>query len=316
MITQLTFNNDYCLSFGSGSVKLGALCGMTPYLFTDTACTTPDTSTPTTSSTLPGSTGACVLSYASSNVTVNGHSSGSSSISAKNPYSADYSNTGSDGICYVGATTSSKKSTCFAGSETLVLESGEVKQISDIRVGDKVMVTSINSILAGSSSTVNRFSEVIVYPHAADNTIEAKFTHITTIGTTGVHEIKLTPDHLVLGGSCDNTLMSLVTAASLTISDCLQTVNGKEKITAIDFVQKKGIYTVVVLDADALLVVNGIVASSFGSNHAVANAFYNIHRFFYRLSSAVLGDNAKAVGVSVLAINTVTAFGDLMASAF
>ena len=42
-----------------------------------------------------------------------------------------------------------------------------------------------------------------------------------------------------------------------------------------------GVYTIVTDKADDLVVVNGIVASPFAVNHAVANAVYNVHRVLY-----------------------------------
>ena len=40
--------------------------------------------------------------------------------------------------------------------------------------------------------------------------------------------------------------------------------------------------------AGELLVVNGVVASPFALNHAVADAYYNIHRGMYRLAPWLL----------------------------
>ena len=64
------------------------------------------------------------------------------------------------------------KKACFAGSETLSLESGESKAISDVKVGDRV--------LAANAAGNTMFSDVIFVPHGA-NTEIALFTRISTV---------------------------------------------------------------------------------------------------------------------------------------
>jgi predicted Zn-dependent protease len=46
------------------------------------------------------------------------------------------------------------------------------------------------------------------------------------------------------------------------------------------------VYTIVT--TEEFVVVNGIIASSFGANHMMANLYYNIHRFMYALSPFLL----------------------------
>jgi hypothetical protein len=72
---------------------------------------------------------------------------------------------------YTPPTSSSADKACFAGSETLHLESGEVRAISDVRVGDRVL----SADAAGRTS----YSDVVYVPHRA-NSDDALFTHITT----------------------------------------------------------------------------------------------------------------------------------------
>jgi Hint module len=157
---------------------------------------------------------------------------------------------------------------CFAGSETVTLESGGVKPISEVRAGDRV--------LAADASRRTMFSEVVYVPHAsnADKTV---FTHITT---TQGRDIKMTHSHILPAGACGSTsLLPDVYASSVTVGDCIMTVSGMEEVSAVETVQGEGLYTIVT--KEEYVVVNGIIASPFAYNHIMANLYYNIHRFVY-----------------------------------
>jgi hypothetical protein len=157
---------------------------------------------------------------------------------------------------------------CFAGSESVTLESGEMKPISEVRAGDRV--------LAADSSRRTLFSEVVFVPHA-ENTDKAVFTHITT---THGRDIKMTSSHIIPAGACGSTSpLPDVYASSVTVGDCIITVSGMEKVSAVETVQGQGLYTVVT--KEEYVVVNGIIASPFAFNHMLANLYYNIHRFVY-----------------------------------
>lgn len=70
------------------------------------------------------------------------------------------------------------------------------------------------------------------------------------------------------------------------LGDCIQTISGQEKVTSVETAKGEGVYTVVT--NEEFIVVNGIIASSFGANHMMANLFYNIHRFIYAISPSFL----------------------------
>ena len=163
---------------------------------------------------------------------------------------------------------SSKLKECFAGSETLHLESGEVRFISDIRVGDRVLAADA----AGRTS----YSDVVFVPHRANND-DALFTHITTASG---RDIKMTPSHIILAGSCHlSGPLPLTYALSVNVGDCVMTVSGKDMVSTVETLQGTGLYTVVTMEE--YVVVNGIIASPFAANHMLANLYYNVHRFVY-----------------------------------
>jgi len=172
--------------------------------------------------------------------------------------------------------------------------SGETRAMADVKVGDEIAVAAMDGAFVG-------YSRVIAVPHAA-NAIKTTFTQISTVSG---RDIKMTADHLVMGGSC--AAPSLVQAGSLKIGECVQTVSGAETVSAITSVISEGIYTVVTKH-DGLLIVNGIVASPFAVNHLVANSFYNIVRFVY----GVVPSMAKTSVVG----QVISAFGDVVTGVF
>ena len=93
---------------------------------------------------------------------------------------------------FSSTSTSPSLKACFAGTETVTLESGGVKPISEVRAGDRV--------LAADASRRTLFSEVVFVPHGsnADKTV---FTHITT---TQGRDIKMTHTHILPAGACNS----------------------------------------------------------------------------------------------------------------
>jgi len=155
------------------------------------------------------------------------------------------------------------------------LASGEIKAIDEIQVGDSVLAYSTKT-----QSTV--FSDVVAVPHAKNN-VAATFSHITT---ESGKDIKMTADHLVASATCGEAA-ALKTASSVQVGECVQTVAGEERVVSNVQEAGKGVYTVVTKE-DGLLVVNGIVASPFAVNHAVANTFYQLHRAVYAVAPALM----------------------------
>jgi Hint module len=127
-----------------------------------------------------------------------------------------------------------KLNACFAGSETLRLESGELRVISNVRVGDRVL----SADAAGRTS----YSDVVYVPHGA-NSDDALFTHITTASG---RDIKMSPSHIILAGPCHSSAsLPLTYASSLSMGDCVMKVSGEDMVSTVETVQGKGLYTVV-----------------------------------------------------------------------
>jgi len=171
--------------------------------------------------------------------------------------------------CQAGSSSGDdSSSSCFAGSETVLMESGETQLMSNVQVGDRV--------LASDAFGNTKFSEVISVPHNK-NSASAKFNQIVT----AARDVKMTPSHLVMAGACGSE-MSLVAAGSVAAGACVQTVAGEEVVLSNEVVVANGVYTIVT--KEEMVVVNGVVASPFAVNHAVANAYYNVIRAIHSVA--------------------------------
>jgi Hint module len=147
------------------------------------------------------------------------------------------------GVQQAGTTTGgSDKKACFAGSERVTLESGSSKFISDVLVGDRVLVADASGDMS--------YSQVVFIPHGA-NKDRAIFTHITTHSG---RDIKMTQNHILPAGTCSlSTLLPLVYASQVSVGDCIMTVAGQERVSAVEKVRGEGVYTVVTNQVNLIL---------------------------------------------------------------
>jgi hypothetical protein len=158
---------------------------------------------------------------------------------------------------------------CFAGTEVVTLESGELKPISQVRIGDRIMS-------ANKASGVLTFSDVVYVPHGKNHD-RTMFSVITT--DTG-RDLTMTSNHVLLAGGCDSEQLHLIPVSGVNVGDCVQTVLGYERISSVRSVEGMGSYTVIAMEE--LLVVNGIIVTPFGGvNPTLANIYYNLHRVLY-----------------------------------
>jgi len=209
-------------------------------------------------------------------------------VDATNPFSVSAEMT----VVTAASSSSSDDKVCFAGSSEVAMESGAIKQISDVVVGDRV--------LAYSSKTQSAvFSDVVAVPHTKNNKV-AEFVQITT---ESGKIVKMTSLHLIQ--SCEG----LVSASKIASGSCVVTVNGQENVVSVEKVVEEGLYTVVT--AEEFVVVNGVVASPFAVNHFIPNMFYNFHRVMFGLLpnflSTKMMDSVATVADEVAQYYTVAA---------
>jgi hypothetical protein len=189
-----------------------------------------------------------------------------------------------------------KKNVCFAADSLVAMPDGSTKRIADVQVGDRIMTLS--------SSGVSGFSDVAFVVHEPN----AEAAEFVTIRTAAGQTLKITPEHIVPAGTCapkaSLTSMPMTRASSIRVGDCVYTLSGQQKVVFISITQETGIYSVVTTEMSGLLVVDGIAASSFGSSHSIANAYYHFHRAVYAIGASVLTNNLIAQRANAL-------FGDL-----
>jgi len=277
---QMGFKDSACATLLSGTGLVSDKC-----ILSGTAASTYGASSQKL--TVSGTTGT-VTEY--STVDCTGTASATSTLTIGDTCKAGttYSASAGDGISQfayqtVGQTTaaasSDDKATCFASSETVQLEDGSVKALGEVQLGDRVLTAGLDGSLKG-------YSAVIAVPHAGEESVRATFSQLTIASGK---DVRMTRSHLVLSGSCSLPSLPLVQAGSVQAGDCVQTVSGKEQVTAVSTVQGQGIASAVTAAGD-LIVVNGVVASPFAINHAVPEAWYSIHRLVYALFPALLGN--------------------------
>ncbi len=180
-------------------------------------------------------------------------------------------------------TVTKRRVECFAGSDSVLIKSGQQKLLSDVEIGDVVLTSNNNGILS--------YSPVIALPHKR-NYYETDFIQIyTEMG----RDIKLTSNHLLPYGSCNMAgKLSLGYAKYAKKGECVITIDGVKKITDIKVIRSEGLYTVVT--QNEYIVVNGIIASPFSHNHVVAHSFYNIFRFLYSITPVVFQPSFSFTG--------------------
>ena len=162
---------------------------------------------------------------------------------------------------------------CFSGDQTIVMATGEIKFIRDIRIGDIILAVNSDGDLV--------YSSVVAVPHKPNN-YRAAFNKIRTLKG---HTITMTPSHLIhnINGPCTSALeglLPLVKANGVDIGSCILTVDGIDEVVENVHTISYGLYTVVA--EDEYLVVNGIFVSPFAESHALGSTFYTA---FYRRKS-------------------------------
>ena len=173
----------------------------------------------------------------------------------------------SSGVAFNAKKGRKKSGGCFLYDQTVKLESGNIKQISQVKIGDCVLCVNSNGELV--------YSDVVYIPHDFNHN---KNTFIEIITNTN-KSLKITQCHLI------PTVNNIIPAKDLAINDKIITLDGIETIKEINVFEDNGFYTIIT--NDEYLVVNNIVVSPFGGgmNHTVAHKLCNVFRSMYNISS-------------------------------
>lgn len=140
-----------------------------------------------------------------------------------------------------------KCESCFSGSTLVELENGELKQMEDLRLGDRVLVAK------------RKYEPVYSFGHRSTSGVMTKYLQIRTKSSTG-NGLEVTPKHLVFA---ENN--RLVTASEINVGDKIQIPFSSkvERVLAIKMITRTGIYAP--FTPSGVIVVNGIQASCFAT---------------------------------------------------
>lgn len=132
-------------------------------------------------------------------------------------------------------------SACFPSDATVLTSDGTVKMMSDLAIGDKVLVSDAT------------FADVFMFTHKVDNVV-IDFVRVQTVSGAS---IRLTSGHYIYvnGGN-------LVPASALKIGDSLETSSGAaDAVVSLSMVKGTGLYNPQTVHGD--IVVDGFRASTY-----------------------------------------------------
>ena len=130
--------------------------------------------------------------------------------------------------------TSSSSGSCFSGADTVRMESGQIKLISEFEINDHVEAYD-------SCSKEFVISTVIAIPHEKNDIT----TTFTTLTIPSGKSIQLTQSHSIPSGTCGSTtLIQLIASKDVIVGNCMMTVDGQEVVTDKEVGLGRGIYTI------------------------------------------------------------------------
>lgn len=167
----------------------------------------------------------------------------------------------------------SKGNVCFPGDAKIVMESGKIQNISEIRVGDRVQTPN------------HTLGTVIFVPHEYNDDIH----DFIELKTRSKQTIRMTENHYVpvLQFHPEDFTYSraVIPCKDVCIGDRLILEDvGEDDVTDICIVQAKGVYSFTT--DQEFIVVDGVVASSFAysaCSHETMYSLFSLLRWSYRV---------------------------------
>jgi hypothetical protein len=169
-----------------------------------------------------------------------------------------------------------ERASCFAGSSQVTLADGTFKALSDIQIGDKVLVNKHNV-----------YEPVLSFIHAKrEGLFSFLAIKIQSVGSNLSSTIFVSANHLIFDFDSGEALF----AGKFHVGDRVQFIENNEivpgEIISIELTKQEGYYAP--LTSSGTIVVNGIVASNYAtvSNHALAHQMMGIYRWWIDLVGA------------------------------
>ena len=162
---------------------------------------------------------------------------------------------------------------CFAGSSQITLEDGTIKALSDIQIGDKVLVNKNNL-----------YEPVLSFIHSQR---QGQFSFlaisIQSLLSNSSSTIFISANHLIFDFDSGKAIF----AGKLHVGDRVQFIDNDKivpgEIIDIQLTKQQGYYAP--LTTSGTIVVNGVVASNYAtvSNHELAHQVMAIYRWWISL---------------------------------
>lgn len=140
---------------------------------------------------------------------------------------------------------------CFPGMSTVQLESGDYIQMSQVKIGDKVLVDSKN----------NLYSSVFMFTHAVSN---VKYPFLQLFVSERQTPITLTKGHFIYANGI------LVESQHVKVGDVLESNGQDKRVIRIEEIVANGLYNPQTNHGD--IVVDGIRASTYTQSVPVTAA--------------------------------------------
>ncbi|CAF1484815.1 unnamed protein product [Adineta ricciae] len=253
--------------------------------------TTTTTSTSTTSTTSTTTTKTTTTSTTSTTSTSTSTSTSStSSTSTTTTETTTTETTSTSETTTTTTTTESTTASCYFGGDYVHLLDGGLRQISSLKVGDRVWALSQDGQYLIDDI-------IMVIPHGAPQTLTEFYTFTTVENQT----ISLTDTHFLVIFDSQDKQMKTISASRVTLNHRLVMINRTISLKQIEIVQRIGFYSPITISG--YLLVNNLSTSVYSDFfHASHDFHHNLAgpaRAYYNLTRWLFGNDFHPFGTSI-----------------
>ncbi|CAF1280307.1 unnamed protein product [Adineta ricciae] len=187
-------------------------------------------------------------------------------------------------------TTESTTASCYFGGDYVHLLDGGLRQISSLKVGDRVWALSQDGQYLIDDI-------IMVIPHGAPQTLTEFYTFTTVENQT----ISLTDTHFLVIFDSQDKQMKTISASRVTLNHRLVMINRTISLKQIEIVQRIGFYSPITISG--YLLVNNLSTSVYSDFfHASHDFHHNLAgpaRAYYNLTRWLFGNDFHPFGTSI-----------------
>lgn len=167
-------------------------------------------------------------------------------------------------------TTTTRSESCFAGGSRVILENGNTKELSEVEIGDRVLVSKYNT-----------YEPISSFIHAKQQGLFAFLSiKVQSLQSNRTSTLFVSANHLIF----DFDLNEARFAGKLRVGDRVQLIEKSDivpgLIVDIHPTKQQGYYAP--LTPSGTIVIDGVVASNYAtvSNHALAHRVMGVYRWW------------------------------------